>query len=78
LTGGKLKVKTVSLFAARINLSRLVDQAARGEEIIIAQAGHPLARLVPLPARRGPRPPGLYRNEIHIGDASDDPLPPEV
>jgi prevent-host-death family protein len=39
---------TVNLYEAKTNLSALVERAARGEEIVIAKAGRPLARLVPL------------------------------
>ena len=39
---------TINLYEAKSNLSRLVERAAAGEEIIIAKAGRPLARLVPL------------------------------
>jgi len=71
-------VETFNLYAAKTNLSRLVERAANGEEIIIAKAGRPLARLVPLAARSGPRPLGLYRGEIRIGGDFDDPLPQEI
>jgi prevent-host-death family protein len=42
------KVETYNLYEAKTALSRLVDQAAAGEEIIIAKAGKPMARLVPI------------------------------
>jgi prevent-host-death family protein len=45
-------VKTVNLHAAKTNLSRLVDEAAAGEDIVIAKAGIPVARLVPFAARK--------------------------
>jgi len=41
-------MQTVNIHAAKTQLSRLVDEAAAGEEIIIARAGKPVARLVPL------------------------------
>ena len=44
-------MRTVNIHAAKTHLSRLVEAAAAGEEIIIAKAGKPLARLVPLPSR---------------------------
>jgi prevent-host-death family protein len=47
---------TVNLHAAKTHLSKLVDAAAAGEEIVIARAGKPVARLVALePAQRAPR-----------------------
>ena len=50
-------MRTVNIRAAKTHLSRLVDEVAAGEEIVIAKAGKPLARLVPFtsePASRGP------------------------
>jgi len=68
-------VETVNLYEAKTNLSQLVERAAGGEEIIIAKAGRPLARLVPLNKRRGPRPLGLFKDEIAMRDDFDAPLP---
>ena len=47
--------ETINLYKAKTNLSKLVDRAAAGEEIIIAKAGKPKAKLVPCeqPARSG-------------------------
>lgn len=42
----------INIHAAKTHLSRLVDRAAAGEEIVIARAGKPVARLAPLAARR--------------------------
>ena len=72
-------METINLYEAKTNLSALVERAAAGEEIIIAKAGRPLARLVPLEgARAGDRPLGMYRGLIHIGDDFDDPLPQDI
>ena len=68
-------METVNLYEAKTNLSQLVERAAGGEEIIIAKAGRPLARLVPLNKRRGPRPLGLFKDEIAMRDDFDAPLP---
>ena len=71
---------TVNLYEAKTNLSRLVDRAAAGEEIIIAKAGRPLARLVPIEKKEalGPRPLGLLEGQVVIGDDFDDPLPQDI
>jgi prevent-host-death family protein len=72
-------VETIELYEAEANFSALVERAAAGEEIIIAKAGHPLARSVPLPAKHeGDRPLGLMRGQIWIGDDFDDPLPQDL
>ena len=66
---------TINLYEAKTNLSQLVERAARGEEIVIAKAGRPLARLVPLAKRIAPRPLGLLAKEVELGVNFDDPLP---
>jgi prevent-host-death family protein len=72
------KMETVNLYQAKTKLSQLVERAAAGEEIVIAKAGRPLARLVPLAHRTGPRPLGLFAGQIVIGDDFDDPLPEDM
>jgi prevent-host-death family protein len=52
---------TVNLHEAKTNLSQLVERAARGEEIVIAKAGRPLARLVPLAKRTSPPHSACWR-----------------
>jgi prevent-host-death family protein len=69
---------TINLYEAKTKLSQLVERAAAGEEIIIAKAGRPLARLVPLAKRTTPRPLGLLAGQVWIGDDFDDPLPDEI
>jgi prevent-host-death family protein len=71
-------VDTVNLYEAKTGLSRLVERAAAGEEIVIAKAGRPLARLVPLATRTASRPLGLFAADIRIGADFDDPLPAGV
>ena len=68
----------VNLYDAKTQLSRLVDRAAAGEEIIIAKGGRPLARLVPLAARTRPRTLGRLAGEVWIGPDFDAPLPEDV
>ena len=76
--GQEAAVDTVNLYDAKTNLSSLVERAARGEEIVIAKAGRPLARLVPLARRTTPRPLGLLAGQVTIGLEFDDPLPDEM
>jgi len=68
----------VNLYEAKSRLSALVERAAAGEEIIIAKAGHPKARLVPFEPAREPRKPGGWEGRIWIADDFDEPLPPDV
>ena len=68
---------TVNLYEAKASLSRLVARAAAGEEIIIAKAGKPKARLVPQ-ADRTFRKPGGWEGKVWVADDFDKPLPPEI
>jgi prevent-host-death family protein len=74
--GYPVRVAIVSnLYEAKTNLSQLVDQAAAGEEIIIAKNGVPMARLGPLEVRPAPRAPGGWEHGVVISDDFDAPLP---
>jgi prevent-host-death family protein len=64
--------ETVNIYDAKTQFSRLVDRAASGEEILIARAGKPVARLVALDAA-APRQPGLLRG-LAVPDALFAPL----
>lgn len=71
-------MRTVGLHAAKTHLSRLVDQAAAGEEIVIAKAGKPVAKLVPLDRPRARRALGSLRGRLRVPDDFDAPLPEDV
>ena len=64
--------EVVNIYDAKTHFSRLVDRAASGEEIVIARAGKPVVKLVPVEAA-GPREPGLLRG-ASIPDALLAPL----
>jgi prevent-host-death family protein len=65
----------VNVHEAKTHFSKLLDQAHQGEEIIVAKAGKPYARLVPLAAPQGRRTPGGLSG--HVGEEFFDPLPEE-
>jgi len=66
-------VKTVNIHGAKTHLSRFVDQAAAGEEIIIARAGKPVARLVPLAQSMSvPRTLGLGKGKFSLPEGFDE------
>ena len=67
-----------NIYEAKTSLSRLVDRAARGEEVILSKAGKPLAKLVPFHGPVLPRQPGGWEGRIRIAEDFDAPLPPEV
>jgi prevent-host-death family protein len=63
----------VNLYDAKTQLSRLIDRAAAGEDIVIGRAGKPVVRLVPVEDAL-PRQPGLLKG-VTVPDALFDPLP---
>ena len=72
---------TVNIHAAKTQLSRLVDEAAAGVEVIIARAGRPVAKLVPLAAPQPPRARrvlGALAGRLQIPADLDTLLPDEV
>lgn len=65
---------TSTIHEAKTNLSRLIERAERGEDIVIARGKTPVVRLVAVrPA--GQREPGMFKDEAVITDAFFDPLP---
>lgn len=69
---------TVNVQEAKTQLSRLLERAAAGEEIVIARNGRPLAKLVGLLNVKTPRIPVSMRGQIVMADDFDAPLPPEI
>lgn len=66
--------KPVNLYEAKTQLSKLVDRAAAGEEIVIAKAGRPVARLVPLQTQPPRRVPGRWKGKVWMAPDFDAPL----
>ena len=68
-----------NIYEAKTHLSKLVERAASGEEIVIAKAGKPVARLTAVQPEKKQRPaPGILKGKIWIADDFDDPLPEEI
>lgn len=63
----------VNIHEAKTHLSRLIERVEAGEEITLARAGRPVARLVPLGHRTKPRTSGLLRGQIKLADDWDAP-----
>jgi prevent-host-death family protein len=59
--------ETVNMHQAKTSLSRLVQRALAGEDVVIARNGEPLVRLVPVPKERERRVPGRSKGKIWIG-----------
>jgi prevent-host-death family protein len=71
-------MRTVNIHSAKTHLSRLVEDVARGEEIVIAKAGKPVARLVPLTISRPKRRLGGLAGKMRISEDFDAPLPDDI
>lgn len=69
---------TVNIHAAKTNLSRLLEAVAKGEEVVIAKAGTPIAKLVPYRASAPRRKLGTLAGTFVVPDDFDDPLPDDV
>jgi prevent-host-death family protein len=69
---------TVNIHHAKTHLSRLVDEVAAGGEVIIAKAGRPVARLVPLAESPRPKRFGLLKGRIRVPADFNAPLPDDV
>jgi prevent-host-death family protein len=67
-----------SLCKAKTVLSRLVDRAASGEEIILCKAGKPIAKLVPFHRPPEPRQPGGWEGQVRISEDFDARLPSDI
>lgn len=68
-------MSVVNIHEAKTQLSRLVDEAVRGGEVVIARANKPLVKLIPVEEARPPRRLGTAAGQVHIGDDFDEPLP---
>jgi prevent-host-death family protein len=66
---------TVKIHHAKTHLSRLIEKACEGEEIIIARGNEPLVRLQPLRANKGQRKPGSWKGKLIVGREFFEPLP---
>ena len=71
-------METINIHQAKTQLSRLIERVNAGEEITIAKAGRPVARLVPIAATAAPRRPGLLKGRIRVSKDFDAPLPDDL
>jgi len=71
-------VRTFNIFEAKTQLSKLIQIAENGEDVVIARAGKPVVRLTKLEPPKRPIRFGGLKGKIWIADDFDAPLPPEV
>ncbi len=67
-----------NIHEAKSQLSKLIESALAGEEIIIAKAGKPLVKLVPYQEKIEPRLPGGWEGKVVMSDDFDDELPANI
>ena len=68
----------VNVHEAKTHLSKLLERVAVGEEVIIAKAGKPVAKLVAIPSERPRFKLGSAEGEFVVPDDFNDPLPKEI
>jgi prevent-host-death family protein len=71
-------MQTVNIYEAKTKLSKLVDLASSGTDVVIARAGKPVARLTALKQEKRPIVLGLLEGEGWIAEDFDAPLPDEI
>ena len=71
-------MRTINIHEAKTHLSRIVDEVAAGAEVVIAKAGRPVARIVPLEQLARPKRFGLMKGRIKVPDDFNAPLPADV
>jgi prevent-host-death family protein len=69
---------TYNIHEAKTQLSKLLEQVARGDDVVIARAGVPVARLIPVAPSGAHRVLGLEAGRLLVPDDFDAPLPDEV
>ena len=70
-----MKTNVVTIHQAKTNLSRLLQKASRGEEVIISRGSTPVARLVPIGVIKGQRRPGSLKGQLTVGPEFFEQLP---
>lgn len=70
-------MQIVDVHAARTDLSRLIERACAGEDIVIALNSEPAVRLVPVRSEQPRRKRGALEGQVIVPDSFFDPLPPE-
>jgi antitoxin (DNA-binding transcriptional repressor) of toxin-antitoxin stability system len=71
-----VKSGKINIHEAKTHLSRLVEDVANGNEVLIAKGGRAMAKLVPLGRDDSPRRPGLMKGRLRIADQFDQSLEP--
>jgi prevent-host-death family protein len=67
-------MENFTIHKAKTNLSRLIEKACRGEEIVISRGSRPVVRLVAIEEERGSRQPGAWKGKIEVREDAFAPL----
>jgi prevent-host-death family protein len=70
-------METVTIHKAKTNLSKLIEKACKGEEVVIARGNQPVVRLVAINVTGKKRVPGRLKGKLHVGPEFFEPLPAE-
>lgn len=70
-------MRTVNMHEAKTHFSKLVDSVMKGNEVVIAMAGKPVAKLTPI-EKKPKRRPGALKGKVKISKDFDAPLPEEI
>lgn len=70
-----MKTSVVTIHEAKTNLSRLINKAANGEDVIISRGSKPVARIVPIGEVKGKRVPGSLKGKLLVGPKFFESLP---
>jgi prevent-host-death family protein len=70
-------MERATIHQAKTNLSRLIEKAEAGEEVVISRGTKPVVRLVPIAPHANTRTPGIFKGEFELPDSFFESLPPE-
>ena len=71
-------MRSINIHEAKTQLSRIAEDVAAGEEIIVAKAGKPKMKLVPIDSGKKEIKFGALKGKVQISNDFDAPLPPEI
>lgn len=71
-------MQVINIHDAKTQFSKLIEAVSQGDEIVIARAGKPAARLVPIKDEKIVRQPGALKGKLQIADDFDAPLPMDI
>lgn len=71
-------MRTINIHEAKTHFSAILKRVESGEEILIAKAGHPIARISPLAPAAGQRHPGSAKGKLAVAETFLDPLPSDI